>query len=86
MSALQSPLTTAGLPRSCDAIGVAVFGLAPDAKMSSTYRVTSVSWSADAANSACAPGGGGGGAATVTVRAADVVVAPPLSVAAAVSE
>jgi hypothetical protein len=41
-STLISLLTGAGFPRFCVAIGVAVFGSAPDAKISSRYELTSV--------------------------------------------
>jgi hypothetical protein len=83
-STVMTPLLTAGFPRSRVAIGVAVPGLAPAAKISRTYRLTAVAWLLDALKATryedvALP-------LTVMLRDDDVAVAPSLSVARADSE
>src|SRR5262245_52816865 len=79
----MSPLTTAGLPRFWDLVGVAVEGLAPDVKISSVYDVTFVLSSEEAVNISCR--GNEVVPLTVMVATAEVVEAPTLSRATAVT-
>jgi hypothetical protein len=82
MSTVHSPFTADGRPRFCVPTGVAVAGFAPAVKMSSRY--VTVEWSGDGENTARF--GRVVAALTTIDRAADVVLAPALSRATAVSE